>query len=200
MVDDEIYAAKVVDGLENVVYVNRCITDANCICLKDLTCLVVRQTTALHVVGVIRQVDLCAVIDAALQPRSLLLPQHPQQSRDLLCGLTSFGQNRISRNVPCLSGQEGPLNLSVCAIIADCPLRNAILLGKLYHRYILLHITLSASFLHVFATKVQFFADIGKKRHKKEPAHRSRLVSGLSQKQRRLCYKSSPLASLYLLS
>ena len=73
VVDDEVNATKVVDCFNYIIHIDRCIADADSVRLIDEAGLVVRQTTSFHVIGVICQVDLRAMIDAAFQPRSLLL-------------------------------------------------------------------------------------------------------------------------------
>ena len=67
MVNDVVYTAEVVGGLNNVVHVNGFICNSYSIGFKDESCLLVGEFAAFNVVGVVCEVYLGAVIDAAVQ-------------------------------------------------------------------------------------------------------------------------------------
>ena len=133
MVDDVVDAAEVVHRLNNIIHIHRLVSNADSVRLEDIACLVVCQTAAFDVIGVIGQVNLRAMIDATLQSRVFLLSQSSQQGRHLLLGGSTLGQNSIRRDVPRLSCEENSINLSARTIIAGRAFRNAELLGKLHH-------------------------------------------------------------------
>ena len=66
MVNDVVDAAEVVGGFYDVVNVHRFIGDADSVCLKDVSCLLVSELAALNMVGVVCEVYLGAVIDASV--------------------------------------------------------------------------------------------------------------------------------------
>ena len=85
LVDNQVDAAEVVDGLHDVIYIYRFVSShADSVCLKDISRLFVRQTTAFYMVRVIGQVYLCLVIDAALHLHRLLLAEYVKQSLFML--------------------------------------------------------------------------------------------------------------------
>ena len=74
-VDNEVDTAEVVRRLDNVVYTDAFALDADGVRLEDIARLVVRQSAAFDVVGVIGQIDLRLVVNAAFELHSLLLAQ-----------------------------------------------------------------------------------------------------------------------------
>ena len=66
MVDDLVDYTEVIYGFNDIIYINCCIADANRVCLKNIACLVVGQTAAFYVVGVISQVNLRTMVDTSL--------------------------------------------------------------------------------------------------------------------------------------
>ena len=65
-----------IHSLYDVVHVYRIIAgETDGVCLEDVSCLVVRQSTALDMVRVVGQVYLCLVIDAAFHSCLLLLTE-----------------------------------------------------------------------------------------------------------------------------
>ena len=66
MVDDVVDAAEVVHCLNNIIYIHRLIRNTDGVCLEDIACLTMCQPATLNVVGVVGQVNLCAMIDATL--------------------------------------------------------------------------------------------------------------------------------------
>ena len=81
MIDDIVDTAEVVNCFNDIIHVNSTIRHTNGVCFKDIARLVVSQTTALYVIGVIGQVYLSAMIDAPFKPRAFLLPKGFQQGR-----------------------------------------------------------------------------------------------------------------------
>lgn len=74
-VDNEVDATEVVRRFDNVVYTDAFVLDANSVGLEDIACLVVRQSAALDMVGVLGQIDLSLVVNAAFELHGLLLAQ-----------------------------------------------------------------------------------------------------------------------------
>ena len=66
MVDDIINATEVVDGLHNIVDARIFRGDAQGVGLENVACLVMGQSATLDVIGVIGQIDLGTMVDAAL--------------------------------------------------------------------------------------------------------------------------------------
>ena len=65
MVDDIVDAAEVVGRLHDVVHIDAVLGDADCVGLEDIPGLFVGEPAALDVVGVVGQVNLGAVVNAA---------------------------------------------------------------------------------------------------------------------------------------
>ena len=76
MVDDVVDTSEVINGLNDIIHIHRSISNTDSVCLEDIARLVVSQTVAFYMVGVISQVNLRAVVDAAFQPRSFLFSQY----------------------------------------------------------------------------------------------------------------------------
>ena len=77
-IDHQIDAAKVIGRLDDIVHIHRRIGNADGVRLKNIPGLIVGQAAALHMIGVVGQIDLHHMIDAAGQLRRLLLPQDAQ--------------------------------------------------------------------------------------------------------------------------
>ena len=131
VVDDEVDTTEMVHRFKDVIHVDGIGGDANGVGFIDIACLVVGQLATLDVVGVIGQINLNAMVDAALQFGGLLLSQYLKQGRNLRLGGTTLGQSGIGRDVPGFPRQEGAFNLSAGTIIASRALRNTIFLCKL---------------------------------------------------------------------
>ena len=129
-VDNEVDTTEVVRRFDNVVYANALTLDADGVRLEDVARLVVRQTTALDMIGVIGQIDLRIVVDAAFELHSLLLAQGDEQWKLLRAATFARGQSGIGGNVPCFSREERTLDLTCGAIVSCRALRNAVLLGE----------------------------------------------------------------------
>ena len=129
VVDDIVDATEVVDGLHNVVDARVFCGDPNGVGLKNVSGLFLGQATALDMIGIVSQVDLYAMVDAAFHLAFLLLSQYCKQRGLFL--FASFGQHGIRWDVPCFSRQESTLNLSGGAVIARRTLADVVLFGKL---------------------------------------------------------------------
>lgn len=129
-VDNRVDAAEVVRGFENVIHAQRLAFDAHRVGLEDVAGLVVGQPAALDVVRVVGEVDLRAMVDAALETHRLLLAQHLQQRHDMSRAGLASGQCGIRRDIPGLARQEGSLDLSRGAVVAGRALRDAVLCGE----------------------------------------------------------------------
>ena len=66
MVNDIVYASEVVGSLDDIIHVHRSVCDADGVCLEDVPRLLVGELAAFDVVGVVCEVNLCAVVDAAI--------------------------------------------------------------------------------------------------------------------------------------
>lgn len=129
-VDNRVDAAEVVRGFENVIHAQRLAFDAYRVGFEDVAGLVVGQPAAFDVVRVVGEVDLRAVVDAALETHLLLLAQHLQQRHDMSRAGLASGQCGIRRNVPGLARKKCPLDLSRGAVVAGGTLRDAVLCGE----------------------------------------------------------------------
>lgn len=129
-VDNRVDAAEVVRGFEDIVHAQRFALDAHRVGLEDVAGLVVGQPAALDVVRVVGEVDLRAVVDAALETHLLLLTQHLQQRHDMPGSQLANGQCGIRRDVPGLARKKGSLDLSRGAVVAGRALRDAVLCGE----------------------------------------------------------------------
>ena len=126
IVDNHINALEMVGGLDHIVNLDRPVRYADGVRLEDIARLIVGQATALHVVGVIGQVDLDFMINAAVQLYRFFGLQHRKKclwcigflvnAIGLLCG---FGY------VPCLAGQKCTVDFSFGAIPAHAAFGNA---------------------------------------------------------------------------
>ena len=129
-VDNRVDAAKVVRGFEDIVHAQRFALDAHRVGLEDVAGLVVGQPAAFDVVRVVGEVDLRAVVDAALETHLLLLAQHLQQRHDMPGSQLANGQCGIRRDVPGLARKKGSLDLSRGAVVASRAFRDAVFCGK----------------------------------------------------------------------
>ena len=83
--DDQVDASEMVHRFQDVVYVHRFMWGrANRIGFKDVTGLVSRQFTSLHMIGVVCQVDLRPMVDASFQPHFHFFPKPLEQRRAFL--------------------------------------------------------------------------------------------------------------------
>ena len=126
MVDDIVDAAEVVCGLNDIVHIDGLafalalvIGETDRVGLKDVPGLVVGEFAALDVVGVVRQINLRAVVDAAAHFALFLFAKSLQKGRGLLFAPATGGQWGVGRDAPGLAGKEGPLNLPGRAPVAD---------------------------------------------------------------------------------
>ena len=66
MVNDVVYAAEVIDSLHDIINLHGFVRDADGVCLKDVSGLVMGQTAAFDMVRIISKVDLSPVVYATL--------------------------------------------------------------------------------------------------------------------------------------
>ena len=64
-----------VGGLDDVVHIDAFFRHTDGVCLEDVAGLFVGESASLDVVGVISEVDLCAMINASLQLHLLLFAE-----------------------------------------------------------------------------------------------------------------------------
>ena len=112
-----------VGGFYNVINIHHTIFHSNCIRLKNIAGLFMRQATSLDMIGIVRQIDLNFVVDSALPLLPFFLPQNRQQVVFYFCVL-AFWLFRCFRDFPSLSGKNCPMNFAYSAIIPDRPLRH----------------------------------------------------------------------------
>ena len=74
-VDNEVDTAEMVRRFDNVVYTDAFALDADGVRFEDIARLVVRQSAAFDVVGVVGQIDLRLVVNTAFELHSLLFAQ-----------------------------------------------------------------------------------------------------------------------------
>ena len=75
MVDDEVNAAEVVDGFHDVVDAGALGGNAKSVGFKNIASLLLGQSGAFDMVGVVGQIDLRAMVNTAFQSRFLLVAQ-----------------------------------------------------------------------------------------------------------------------------
>ena len=73
MVNDVVYAAEVIGSLHDIINLHSFVRDADGVCLKDVSGLLVGQTAAFDMVRVVSQVKLRPVVYATLDMVILLL-------------------------------------------------------------------------------------------------------------------------------
>ena len=120
--DDKVNALEVIGRFDHIIHIDNTILHADGIGLVDIPCLVMGQAAALNMVGVIGQVDLDFVVDAALDPPGHLVLQNIQQGSG--CFQLFVGAHRalgILWNVPCLAGKHCTRDLAGSAVVADSP-------------------------------------------------------------------------------
>ena len=121
--DDKVNALEVIGRFDYIIYIDNTVLHANGIGLVDIPCLVVGQAAALNMVGVIGQVDLDFVVDAALDLPGHLVLQNIQQGSG--CFRLFVGARRalcILRNIPSLAGKHCTRNLAGSTVVADSSL------------------------------------------------------------------------------
>ena len=148
MTYDVIYAAEVIHRLHDIIYASVLGGSAQCVRFKDKARLLPGEATSLHVVRVVGQVYLCAVVDAPFQPTFHFLPEPFQQGGGLR--FLPLGKLRIHWNVPRFPSEESPWDFSRSTIVSGGALTDAIFLGELNSGDVF-HI--SASFFDVSAPK-----------------------------------------------
>ena len=105
---------------DHIIHIDNTILHADGIGFINIPRLVMGQAAALDVVGVIGEVDLDFVVDAALDLPSHLVLQNIQQSSG--CFRLFVGARRalcILRNIPSLAGEHRPRDLAGSAVVAD---------------------------------------------------------------------------------
>ena len=77
--NDTVETAEVVSRLNDIIHINSFVSNADGVCLEDIPCLIVGQAATLNVVGVIGEINLDTVINAAFDLAVLLLLERGQQ-------------------------------------------------------------------------------------------------------------------------
>ena len=118
-IDDQINAPEVICRFHNIVNINRPGFNTDGIGFIDIPCLVVRQATPFHVIGIVGQFDLHFMIDTAFCPACFFRPQNIQQGFRLITFfIDPIRSLRVLRDIPGLSRQECFGNLALCTVVA----------------------------------------------------------------------------------
>lgn len=122
VVDDEVDATEVVGGLHDVVHVE-CLPvgDSDGVGFEDEPGLLVGEATAFDMVGVVGQIDLGAVVDAAAHLAFFLFAETLQEGRAFPFMDVVPGGYGVNRDAPGLAGEEGTVNLAGGAPVARRP-------------------------------------------------------------------------------
>lgn len=109
---DHINTLKMIGGFHNVIDLYRTVRHADRVRFKDKARLVVGQSAALDVIGVIGQIDLNSMIDSAMKLCCLFCPQYVQQRfRHVYMLIEAVGLFGGCGNVPGFSRQKAPVIL-----------------------------------------------------------------------------------------
>lgn len=137
VVDDIVDTAEVVGGFYDVVHVDGLafalalvVGETNRVGLEDIPCLVVSQFAALDMIGVVGQINLRAVVDAAAHFTLFFFAKSFQKGRGFLFAAAAGGQLSIRGEAPGLAGQEGSINLPGRAPVAYGPFGQVMSIGK----------------------------------------------------------------------
>ena len=122
--DHIVNAAEMVDGFDNIIDIDDLFFKTDRIGLEDISCLIMRELAAFHVIGVIGQFDLDFMIDTAFSVAPHLVPQNFKQCMRLF-QTTSARLCCICRYMPGFADQHCTGNSSFRAVVADRSLRNA---------------------------------------------------------------------------
>ena len=115
-----------VGGLDHIVNLDRPVRCADGVRLKDIARLIVGKAAALDVVGVIGQIDLDFMINAAVQLRRFLGLQYLKKCLGCIGFLVNaIGLLRGFGYVPCLSGQKCTVDFSFGAVPSHAAFGNA---------------------------------------------------------------------------
>ena len=101
MVNDVIYAPEVVGCLNDIIHVHRFVCDADCVGLEYISGLFVGELAAFDVIGVVCEIDLCAVVDSSAEFCVFFFSKAVQKGRDLF--FCAFRGACVCRDVPGLS-------------------------------------------------------------------------------------------------
>ena len=118
VVNDKIDTSEVVSGFNDVVHVDTAVGYADGAGLVDIPRLVVSETAALNVVGVVGEVNLNTVIYAAGLSGGFFGFEYVKQSlRRCVASFLPDWSGCVGRNRPCLSGEKSARNAPLGAII-----------------------------------------------------------------------------------
>ena len=101
MINDVIDAPEVVGSLNDIIHVHIFVCDADCVGLEYISGLFVGELAAFDVVGVVCEIDLCAVVDASAELCFFFFSESAQKGRDLF--FCAFRDAGVCRDVPGLS-------------------------------------------------------------------------------------------------
>ena len=123
LINDQVNTSEMVYCLQNIIYVYRAVRCIDGISFKYIPGLVMCQSTAFHVVGIVCQLDLHFMIDT---PGYSVFLLHDQSSGQIL---RRFSPPRFSAgflccigNIPGLSRYKSAGNTSVSAVLTYYPL------------------------------------------------------------------------------
>lgn len=104
MVYDIVDTTKMIDCFYDVIDRSTLGSYADGVGLEDVTCLLFCETTAFDTIGIVGQINLCAMIDASVQLCFFLVSQSKEQRAWLCFGFV--GKWCFRRDIPCLHRQE----------------------------------------------------------------------------------------------
>lgn len=125
MVNDEVDASEVVGSPDYIINIDRSVGNADGVCLEDAPRLLFRKAAAFYVVGVIGQVYLSSVVDAAFDSRFSVRVKHSG------AGKSSFGHSFWMATVPL---SEYSMSFRLNMLRAVYPERNNYVLSVLQFR------------------------------------------------------------------
>lgn len=128
-VNDQVYAAEMVRSLDNVVNIDAAIRDTYGVGFENVPGLLMGEPAALYMVGAVGEINLGTVVDASADFPFLFFPEPFKKRTNLSLALP--WQGGISRDVPCLPGEESAFDFPGNAPVSDGPPGNTVLLGKL---------------------------------------------------------------------
>ncbi len=131
VLNDVVYTAKVVVGLDNVVDTCGGCIGNDALSLEDVAGLFFGKAAALYVVGVIGERYLGFVVNAAFGAGGHLLPQNGEQGHFFALFAGSGRERGVLRDIPCFAGEEGAVYFAAGAIMAGGALGNVVFIGKL---------------------------------------------------------------------
>lgn len=129
-VNDVVNAAEVVSSLYNIIYIDPVFRGANRVGLENVPGLLVGKPVALDVVGVIGQVNLGAMINAAADFTLFFFSESLEKRRGFLFAPAAHRLFSIGRQTPSLAHEKRSGNLPGRTPVPHSSLRKTMSFGK----------------------------------------------------------------------